>query len=66
MKLSFLSLAFAVIFVMAIMYAPQVEAKASADADADADAAASADALAKASAGMLDRILGAVKGFMGS
>ncbi|XP_011705284.1 PREDICTED: pilosulin-4-like [Wasmannia auropunctata] len=32
MKLSFLSLAFALIFVMAIMHAPEVEAKAEPDA----------------------------------
>nr|CAH2618700.1 U1_MYRTX_Ta1a [Tetramorium africanum] len=44
MKLSFLLLAFAIIFVMATIYAPQVEAKASADADADADAIAAASA----------------------
>nr|P0DX60.1 RecName: Full=Myrmicitoxin-Ta2a; Short=MYRTX-Ta2a; Short=Ta2a; AltName: Full=M_MYRTX_Ta1a; Flags: Precursor [Tetramorium africanum]CAH2618699.1 M_MYRTX_Ta1a [Tetramorium africanum] len=50
MKLSFLSLALAIIFVTVLIYAPQAEAKALADAvaDADADADAAADAVADA------------------
>nr|UPH34099.1 venom peptide precursor ECTX1-Rm31b [Rhytidoponera metallica] len=54
MKLSWLSWALAIIFVMAIMDAPTAEAKAlaspEAKADADASADASADAFAEAEA----------------
>nr|CAH2618698.1 U25_MYRTX_Ta1a [Tetramorium africanum] len=53
MNLSFLSLALAIIFVMALIYAPQAEAKAWTDADADADADANADAAADAVADAL-------------
>nr|CAH2618695.1 U22_MYRTX_Ta1a [Tetramorium africanum] len=38
MQLPYLLLGFAIIFVMAIMYSPAVEAKALAAADPDADA----------------------------
>nr|UPH34110.1 venom peptide precursor ECTX1-Rm36a [Rhytidoponera metallica] len=50
MKLSWLSWALAIIFVMAIMDAPIVEAKALASPEAEADADASADANAGAEA----------------
>nr|UPH34101.1 venom peptide precursor ECTX1-Rm32a [Rhytidoponera metallica] len=48
MKLSWLSWALAIIFVMAIMDAPIAEAKALASPEAEADADASADASANA------------------
>nr|A0A088SG62.1 RecName: Full=U-myrmicitoxin(01)-Tb2a; Short=MYRTX(01)-Tb2; Short=U-MYRTX(01)-Tb2a; AltName: Full=Ant peptide P17; AltName: Full=U1-myrmicitoxin-Tb2a; Short=U1-MYRTX-Tb2a; Flags: Precursor [Tetramorium bicarinatum]AIO11144.1 P17 [Tetramorium bicarinatum] len=66
MKLSFLSLALATIFVMAIIYAPQMEARASSDADADAAASADADAdaLAEASA-LFKEILEKIKAKLG-
>nr|UPH34104.1 venom peptide precursor ECTX1-Rm30a [Rhytidoponera metallica] len=50
MKLSWLSWALAIIFVMAIMDAPVAEAKALASPEAEADADASADAFADAEA----------------
>nr|UPH34109.1 venom peptide precursor ECTX1-Rm35a [Rhytidoponera metallica] len=50
MKLSWLSWALAIIFVMAIMDAPIAEAKALASPEAEADADASADAFANAEA----------------
>nr|UPH34103.1 venom peptide precursor ECTX1-Rm29a [Rhytidoponera metallica] len=50
MKLSWLSWALAIIFVMAIMDAPIAEAKALASPEAEADADASADAFADAEA----------------
>nr|UPH34093.1 venom peptide precursor ECTX1-Rm21a [Rhytidoponera metallica] len=50
MKLSWLSWALAIIFVMAIMDTPIAEAKALASPEAEADADASADAFADAEA----------------
>nr|UPH34111.1 venom peptide precursor ECTX1-Rm39a [Rhytidoponera metallica] len=50
MKLSWLSWALAIIFVMTIMDAPIAEAKALASPEAEADADASADAFANAEA----------------
>nr|UPH34106.1 venom peptide precursor ECTX1-Rm33a [Rhytidoponera metallica] len=50
MKLSWLSWALAIIFVMAILDAPIAEAKALASPEAEADADASADAFANAEA----------------
>nr|CAH2461070.1 U10_MYRTX_Mru1c [Myrmica ruginodis] len=54
MQLSYLSLTLAIIFVMAIVYAPETEAKAYSEADAvgEATAVGEADALALADPGI--------------